>query len=153
MDVKWKLEVLWWMITAIIMVLIITPIYTSIGYDYPFYLANVLFVIVFVTFTRYIFLLKYTFFSHNSWIKVFFVFLPIPLFMYFIDSMYDFQKFLDEEGLISIMDKLSAKNQISLSKYIQYEKLFFGTGAIITLVLLPIRMIVSIWRVRNRGTV
>ena len=137
---------IWWLITAVIVVILMTPIFTKIENGYPFYIPNIVFIIVFITFTRYIFLLKYTLFSHNAWVKFFFVFLPIPLFFYFIDAMYEFQRFLDEEGLVSIMDKLSAGNQYSLAKYIKYEMILFGSGAIITLILFPLRMIVSIWR-------
>ena len=151
--IKWQIEMLWWLITTVIVVLIMTPIFTNLGNSYPFYLANIIFIIVFITLTRYIFLLKYTLFSHATWVKALFVFLPIPLFLYCIDSLYDFQRFLDEEGLISIMDELSSTSQTKLAKYIQYEKLLFGSGAILTLVMFPLRMIVSIWRVRNRGTV
>jgi hypothetical protein len=75
------------------------------------------------------------------------------MFFYFMDSLYDFQRFLDEDGLISLMGSLNIDQQYGLAKYIRYEKLFFGTGAMVTIIMLPIRMIVSIWRVRNRGTV
>ena len=150
---KWKLEGLWWLTTIVLVALVISPIYLNLNDNYPFYTANILYIIVFVTLTRYIFLLKHTVFSHTLWIKAILIFLPIPIFLYCIDSMYDFQRFLDEEGLISIMDKLTAEKQSNLSKYIKYEKLFFGAGAIITLIMLPIRMIISIWRVKNRDSV
>ena len=70
-----------------------------------------------------------------------------------MDALYDFQRFLDEEGTITLMGNLRSDQQYQLSKYIQYQKLFFGTGAVITLFALPLRMIISIWRRRNRGTV
>ena len=149
----WKMEAIWWLVTAVILALVMAPIFFNIGANYPFYIPNILFIVVFVTFTRYIFLLKYSLFSHTTWIKAVLVFLPIPIFLYFIDAMYDFQRFLDEEGMISVMGSLSADTQYQLAKYVQYENLFFGTGAILTCILFPMRMIVSMWRVRNRGTV
>lgn len=147
------MEAIWWLVTAVILALVMAPIFFNIGANYPFYIPNILFIVVFVTFTRYIFLLKYSLFSHTTWIKAVLVFLPIPIFLYFIDAMYDFQRFLDEEGMISVMGSLSADTQYQLAKYVQYENLFFGTGAILTCILFPMRMIVSMWRVRNRGTV
>ena len=153
MNNKWSLEILWWLITIILTVLIMLPIYTNVGSNYPYYTANVAFIFVFLTFTRYIFLLRYAPFSHSDMVKGILIFIPIPLFFYFIDALYDFQRFLDEEGLVTILGNLNSEAQFQIAKYIQYEKLFFGSGAIITLVLFPIRMIVSIWRVRNRGTV
>ena len=153
MNNKWSLELIWWLVTAIVVVLLMMPIYTSIGSHYPYYIPNIFFIVIFITFTRYMFLLKHTFFSHITWIKAILVFLPIPLFFYAMDALYDFQRFLDEEGVVSILGNLSSDDQYKLAKYIQYQKLFFGAGAIITLILLPFRMVVSMWRVRNRGTV
>ena len=153
MNNKWSLELIWWLVTAILVVLLMLPIYSSIGSQYPYYQPNIFFIVVFVTFTRYIFLLKYTFFSHLTWVKAVLVFLPIPLFFYSMDALYDFQRFLDEEGVISILGNLGSEDQYKLAKYIQYQKLFFGAGAITTLMMLPFRMVISMWRVRNRGTV
>lgn len=148
-----KIEGIWWLITAVIVLLLMTPIYTGLGMKYPFYTSNIAFIVIFITFTRYMFLLRFTFFSHIIWIKAILIFLPIPIFIYFIDSLYNFQRFLDEDRLNSIMKGLHVNQQYSLAKYIRYEMLFFGTGAMVTVIMMPIRMIVSIWRVRNRGTV
>lgn len=136
----------------IIVILIMMPVYNALGSDYPFYTPNILFIAIFITFTRYIFLVKYTFFADVPLIKIIFIFLPIPIFFYSIDALYDFQRFLDEEGVVSLLGELSAEEQYSMAKYIRYQKIFFGTGAIITLAMLPVRMIVSLWRRKNRGT-
>ena len=152
MHSKLVLELIWWIVTLIIVILIMMPIYNALGDNYPFYFPNILFIIIFITFTRYIFLVKYTFFADVPLIKIIFIFLPIPIFFYSIDALYDFQRFLDEEGVVSLLGKLSAEEQYSMAKYIRYQKIFFGTGAIITLAMLPVRMIVSLWRRKNRGT-
>ncbi len=73
--------------------------------------------------------------------------------MYMVDNIYDFQAFLDEQGLYTILDKLSVEKQRSLGSYIKTQMIFFWTAAVISSVLLPIRMIISLWRQRNRGTV
>ena len=148
-----KIEGIWWLITAVVILLLMTPIYTGMGMNYPFYVSNIIFIVVFITFTRYMFLMRFTFFSHITWIKAVLIFLPIPIFFYAMDALYDFQRFLDEDGLIGLMGNLSVDQQYGLAKYIRYENLFFGTGAMVTIIMLPIRMVVSIWRVRNRGTV
>jgi hypothetical protein len=54
--------------------------------------------------------------------------------------------------VISLLGHLHVDDQYALAKYIRYQKIFFGTGAIITLIMLPIRMIISLWRRKNRGT-
>lgn len=133
--------------------LIMLPIYSSINHSYPFYLPNMFFIVVFITLTRYIFLLKHTWFAYKEWVKVIFVFLPIPLLIYSTDALYDFQRFLDEDGTAAILGELNADGQYKMAKYIRYQKLFFGTGAILVEILFPFRMLVSLWRRRNRGTV
>jgi len=132
--------------------ILMLPIYTALGTSYPYYVPNIIFIVIFITFTRYIFLVKYTFFADIAWVKIVLIFLPIPIFFYCIDALYDFQRFLDEEGVISILEGLHVDDQYTLSKYIRYQKILFGTGAIITLIMLPIRMIISLWRRKNRGT-
>ncbi len=81
------------------------------------------------------------------------IFAVIPLLLYLVDNVYDFQSFLDQEGIYSILDKLNGKNQGGYAKYIKSEMMFFWAGAFITSLLIPIRMIVSLWRMRHRNTV
>lgn len=70
-----------------------------------------------------------------------------------MDGVAQFQGFLDEKGLQSIMGHLDIETQNALSKFIRNEFIFFGVGSVIAAIILPIRLIISIWRVRNRGTV
>jgi len=101
------LEVVWWIFTLLLVVGILFPIYSKANATYPFYTSSILFIVVFVTFTRYIFLLKYTFLAHLEKLK-----LAIILFSAII-----------------------------------------GAGSIIAAIVLPLRLVVSIWLGRNRGTV
>jgi hypothetical protein len=149
---KLILELIWWAVTIVITTLIMLPIYNALGSEYPYYFPNIIFIVIFITLTRYIFLVKYTFFADVPLIKIVFIFLPIPIFFFCIDALYDFQRFLDEEGVISLLGHLHVDDQYALAKYVRYQKIFFGTGAIITLAMLPIRMIISLWRRKNRGT-
>ncbi|MBK8632080.1 MAG: hypothetical protein IPN72_00345 [Saprospiraceae bacterium] len=52
-------------------------------------------------------------------------------------------------GFVGI-SKDDANEASAMAKYARYQYLFFGTGAIMVLVLLPLRMIRSIWRVTNK---
>jgi hypothetical protein len=40
-----------------------------------------------------------------------------------------------------------------MTQYIRSEFLFFGVGSVIVSILLPFRMIISVWRTKNKGTV
>ena len=147
-----QLELVWWLFTAILAAGIVYPILNRID-SYPFLLTNVMHVIIFVTFTRYIFLLQYTFLAYRTYWKSGLIVLCIPLFFYQISDMNTFQAYMGEEGLETFMPNLDYPEQESLGKYIRNEMVLFGTGSTITIVLLPFRLILSIWRGLNRGTV
>ena len=153
MNSKWSFSVVSWIISIIIAIIVVIPIYTQIGSQYKFYFENIAFVLILLTFSRYIFLTKYHWFSHTDWIKVFFVFAVIPILLYIVDNLWDFQRFMDEDSISSIMQNLSAQDQSALSKYIKTEMTFFGAGAFIASIALPLRMINSMWRTRHRGKV
>lgn len=147
------LELVWWIATAIILVIVLLPIIDNIGDKYSFYVSNSFLIVVFITFTRYIFLLKHTFLSRNKILKLIFIFVPIPLFFYGLDSIYDFQDLIDKGGHIEMLSHLHPDTAMQISKYIKYQYIFFGTGTMFVLFLLPVRMIISIWRGINKGTV
>ena len=123
---KLLLEIIWWIATVIIVVLFIYPIYNSLGDKYVFYVSNIFFIILFITFTRYIFLLKYTFLADNKKLKVALVFIPIILFFYAIDSLFDFQDYIDRQQHIDMLSHLSPDRAMEISKYIKYQFLFFS---------------------------
>ena len=145
-------EFIWWVITAIIAYAVLYPI-TKAVYNFPFLMTNVIFVIVFITFTRYIFLLKHTFLAKRQLIKIGIVFLCIPLLFFLIQELNYFQTFLDERGVEHFLRHLPLPQQEALGGYIRSELLLFGTGSIICTILLPLRMIISVWRTHNKGTV
>ncbi len=149
---KAGLELLWWIITAFAVYGVLYPI-TRAVYDFPFLFTNALFVIIFITFTRYIFLLKHTFLARQQILKVVVVFLCIPLVFYLIQELNFFQIFLDERGVEAFLKHLSLPQQESLGGYIRNEMILFGTASIITAFLLPLRMTISVWRTHNKGTV
>jgi len=151
MKSKLTLELVWWLVTAIIVALFVLPIYTSLGDRYTFYFANIFFIVLFVTYTRLIFLTRYSFLSNNKWLKVIFVFLSIPLFFYAMDALFDFQDFFDRDDHIKMLSNLTPDKAVEFNNYIKYQFLFFGTGGMIVLFMMPVRMVISVWRTINRG--
>jgi hypothetical protein len=150
---KLTIELISIVITVVLVILFLLPIHDKIGDQYPFYVENALFIIVFFTLMRYLFLMKYHWLANLIWVKVVLVFLSVPILMYLIDNVYDFQSFSDEVGIYTIMENLETSKQKALASYIRNEMMFFWTGAFICALFLPIRMIVSLWRMKNRGTV
>lgn len=149
---KFSLELLMWIVTTILICLILLPVYINIK-AYPFYLTNVIFIVVFFTFARYIFLLKHTIVARSLFFKGFMMLVSIPIIMYLLDSLSSFQGFADDIGLQTLVTDLSLSRQESMIKYIRTEMIFFGVGAIIVAILFPFRMLVSIWRGINKNTV
>ena len=148
-----RLELIWWVVTVLIVAGVLFPIYNTLEQrSYPFWISNSVFIVVFITFSRYIFLIKHTFLAHKQWLKVTLAILCIPLFIYLLDEFSFFRAIADEIGLEELFDHLSLKGQISMANYVKSEMLFFGAASIICSVFMPIRMLISFWRTHNRGT-
>lgn len=149
MKKQWNFEILSWLFVFTFILLIIVPIYMRSGIYYPFYQTNIISIVVFLTFSRLLFLLSYTPYARIKWLKFILIFLPIPLFLFHIDSLYDFQRFIDEEGTISFFKGTSDLADYGFGKFIKYQFIFFNVGALVTIALIPIRMIISFWRTTN----
>jgi hypothetical protein len=149
---SWTIELIWWAISIFICILIILPVWRKVP-DFPFTHFNIAYILIFLNGMRYLFLLKHTPFAHALAVKLVIIFMTIPSLVYQIDWMSMFQDFKDEGILLGLVDYLPFEEGKGIRKYIENEYIFFGVGSILTSFLLPFRMIMSIWRVRNRGTV
>ncbi len=151
---KWMLEGIWWIVTAILIVIIMFPVWGKV--DYPFKFFNVVSIVAFVTLTRHIFLLKYSLIAQQNTLKVVLLILCLPLAWFLIENMSNFQTFLDyldDTGWDTVFGEKPHEKQLEMYKYLRTEVSFFGTASLILCVLFPIRMVISVWRQRNRGTV
>ncbi len=146
-----KSEILWWAVTALLLCAVLFPIYNGSNH-YPFWISNIVFVVVFLTFTRYIFLLKHTPLRHAQWLKVILLILCIPIGIYLVRALHAFEIFADERGVQSLYTNLSEKKQSSMVEYTKTEMLFFGVGSLLATVVMPFRMLISFWRTHNLGT-
>lgn len=149
MQKQWNFEFMSWVFVLVFIILVLYPVYYSVDNEYRFYITNIFSIILFLNYTRYIFLLGYTPFGRVNWIKLVFIFTAIPLFLYQIDNLYDFQRFLDEEGTVTLFENSFDMSNYNFGKYIKYQYLFFCIGALVTIVLMPLRMIISFWRTTN----
>lgn len=146
------LEVVFWIVTVILCIGVLFPIFNNFN-SFPFLWQNALAIIISVTYTRYIFLWKYTLFAKSYVIRIFFLVTTIPLVFYLIQSMNGFQTYLDDNGYDAFMEllkkPLSDDRKVGLLQYIRSEFIFFSTAAAIAGVVLPFRMIMSFWRTKN----
>lgn len=144
------LELLWWLITAIVAAGVLYPIWKEFR-DYTLLLPNLIFIVVFITLTRYMFLLPYTFLASRQVLKVALMFLCIPLIFLLIEQLVFFRTIADEDGWDEILPGVDMEFHSRLIGYVRSEMLFFGIGSIISSIVFPFQMIVSVWRKHNRG--
>ena len=147
-----QLELLFWLFTAAITAAVLLPILTSVD-DYPFLFINIVYIVAAITLTRYIFLLPFTFLARRQALKVVLFFLFIPLVFYLVQELNNFQVYLDEQGWDAVVGKLSYDRRNGMMGYIRSQMILFGVASIIAAIALPLRLAISVWRYRNRGTV
>lgn len=148
----WTLELLWWLFTAIVVVIVMLPIFVKVP-NFEFKWLNVFYIAATVTFTRYIFLLKYTPTAHSIPFKIIIPCITLISLLLITDGIAEYQRMVDEEGSISFLKHLPTEDIMGMARYIKAEYMFFGVSTVICAIILPIRMIVSIYRQLNRGTV
>ena len=147
-QLKQRLEAIWWAFTLILIIAVMTPLWIN-KITFPFLWINVLFIIIFVTFTRYIFLLKHTLWARKMWPKFLILGGSVILIFVIITAMGDFNNYVEEVGLQTLVDHLPQERRYPLIRYIQTEAIFFGVGSALAAAFFPIRMLISIWRIRN----
>lgn len=146
------LELLWWVVTAVIVALVLYPVHKAM-YVWRFEWLNIIFIVTLVTFTRYIFLLKHTFLARLQVLKVALMLLLLPATFALINGVSGFMIFIEEYTWDPITGHLPPLQKRSIEQYMWVEMLFFGVGSFIAAPALAVRLFISVWRVRNRGTV
>ncbi len=149
---KLFLELTWWMITAIVVCAIMYPIWPYTD-GFPVLKENIMFIVVFITLTRYIFLLKYTYLANFKYLKVFLVLVATPCIFYLVEQHQAFQTNLDNIGPEYVTAGVEDSKVLAMANYIKSEFTLFAVGSIIAAVAFPLRMIISVWRQINKGTV
>lgn len=150
---KLIVELIWWIFTGVLVILVVYPMLSTFE-EYDFIVSNAIFVIVTVTFTRYIFLLRHTFLASCRIGKAILLFGSIPLIFYLVSQMYYFRDFMDNEGLQSFnayfVEGVDYETRQTVLVYMAREMIFTGTASVIVSSLMPFRMLISVWRVYNK---
>ena len=147
-----SLEIIWWVITALVVVATQYPIHKAM-YVWPFAGWNIIFVVTLITLARYIFLLEHTFIARRQVLKVVLLMLMFPITFVLINGLNQFLTFIEEKTWEPLTGHLPVADRRSIENYIWSEMLFFGAGSCIAAPAFAARMMLSIWRTRNRGTV
>ncbi len=149
---KWQLEGVWWLFTALVVISVMFPVWRY-AQGFPYMGQNVLFIVLFVTLIRHLFLLKYTFLAKAEKWKIALIFVSMLLWAYTFRAWADVRSYLRADGFEPHFAHLDMEQMFAMAHYTRNEILFFLTGTLIALTIFPFRMVLSIWRVRNRGTV
>ncbi|MEP7195098.1 MAG: hypothetical protein ABI851_01170 [Saprospiraceae bacterium] len=149
---KWYSELIWWFGATLIAILILYPIY-YFKIEYPFYRNNVIFILGFFIFFRWVLLWHLTPYARQQWFKLILIFVMLPLVFYFSYEFSDFKNYIDDVGLQELVFNLSPDDQVAMTKYIRTEMLFFSICSLILGILVPPKLIWNIWKQYNLNTV
>ncbi|BDS14162.1 hypothetical protein [Aureispira anguillae] len=156
---KLLMELIWWGLTGLIAWMVTQPLWADFVKQHFIY-EVIIFVVIFITYTRYLFLLKYTFLAKLQPLKFILIFASIPLAFYLIQLFFNYQDFLEKqnEGMIEFQsyfrEGITFNEHYDLLRYLTKVYTFFGLSAIIIVVMAPFRLLISYWRVyNNTGTV
>ena len=148
---KILLEAVWWIVTIVIVVVVMYPIWTNYP-AYRFNTINIVNIVAFVTFTRYTFFLQYTFLEKLQYAKIAFILFTMAIVATIMTQMQSFNVWVDGGDPDVLLESVKkADMRESLLNYIKSEYIFFIVGAIVAAVFLAGRLMISVWRLRNRG--
>ncbi len=146
------LEIIWWIVTGLVIFAVLYPIHRA-GINWPFEAVNIGFVIALITFSRYIFLLPYTFIATRQEVKIALLLLMFPITFALAGAVNSFMTYVGEVTWDGITGHLLPEPKQAMESYLWSEMLFFGVGAALAAPAFAIRLFISVWRTRNRGTV
>ncbi len=146
------LEAIWWAATATAAFALVYPIRHALS-SWPFQAWNVAFIVMLMTFTRYIFLLKHTFLAKRQVLKVALILLLLPITFMLVSGLHGFMNYIEEQSWEPLTSHLPPDQKRAMESYTWGTMIFFGAGSIVAAPVLAGRLFLSIWRTRNRGTV
>jgi hypothetical protein len=152
---KLTMELIWWVITAIVVTIVVRPLWKEfVRYDFIYEL--IMFIIIFITYTRYLFFIKFTFLAHSQIVKFILIFVSLPFLFYLWQVFFNYQSFLEKqtEGMIEFQiyfrSDITFKERFETLTYLSNNYKFFGWSSILAVFISPFRLLVSFWRVHNK---
>ena len=149
---KLLFDFLWILLALLICLLVLLPIITHTR-DFPFYPVNAVFILTLFILFRHTFFLKHSLIGKMQYLKLALIFLSIPLVWQLISYLNGFITYVDDYSYEPILSHLNYTAREKMEVYIRTEMIFFGVASIVIGIIFPFRLLVSIWRVRNKGTI
>ena len=145
---KWWLESIWWIITAVVIYAILVPVYKAM-HVWPLLTWNIIFIAALVTMTRHIFLLPYTFLARKQVLKVAIILALFPITFALVNGLNIFLTYIEENTWETLTGHLPAEQKRAIESYLWTEMIFFGIGSVIAAPALAVRLFISIWKQHN----
>ena len=142
---KWSLELIWWLVTVVVVALIMLPIIQA-NIDFPWMIYNVVYLVGAITLLRYNFSLHHHPLSDSKLFKISLILVAPILFFPLLEGLHDFLEFNDQEGLQTLVGHLSVKKQSWMMKYMRIEYVLAGTTCFLGVFAMIVKMIRSLWR-------
>lgn len=146
---KILLELVWWIFTAVLVGTLLFPMLKDFP-NFPFMVSSALFLVAAITFARLTFFLQYSFLAQAQYVKIAFVLVTFAICIAVGFQLQDFNVWLDENDPASLLAEVIPSRRENLLLYIRSLYLFSAVGAIVSALFLAIRLLISIWRVRNK---
>ena len=137
-------ELAWWAFALVLAALVVLPIYSTVP-RFPFFGPNVLYVVVAVTITRYLFLLHVSWLRDRLILQAAVAFLLIPLIFYMVQEFNAFIIYFDERGPDVLVRGLEPELARTIDRYMHAEYRFFGVWAIVASAVMPFRLVYNAW--------
>lgn len=138
-------EILWILIAAVLALAVLAPPILSVG-EFLYQYENALIVFGFITVLRLLF-----FHRQAPWLgpkpaKGALCIAMIPVILFTILTINNVQTFVDANGFAALFGGIETDQITQWGRYLRNEVIFFGAGLLICAVILPVVLIIEVWR-------
>ncbi|TXF89365.1 hypothetical protein FUA23_10375 [Neolewinella aurantiaca] len=143
-------EFIWWAFTLVLAGLVLLPVYTQLP-EFQHLVPNFVYIVVAVTFTRYLFFLDISWLRDHLLIQGALSILLLPLIFWMVQYLNSFILFFDEKGPDVLIQHLDKDTGTIMNRYLKTEYRFFSIWAIIATAIMPFRLLFNVWKRYGAG--
>lgn len=144
---NWLRELLWWLFTLVFVAAVLYPIQGYIKSDHQ--TINILFIVLSVTYFRFIIFLDTVPYLGSTWTKVGLFIINALIFFQFLRAIQGFLDVIDSHTLSSFLTEeymfAHAEEVDRVFMYFKREYILFATTCQMLLVILNVRLLYSVW--------
>ncbi len=142
---KFITEILWILIAGVIALAVLAPPILSVS-EFQFQLDNALIIFGFISVLRLLFFHKQAPWLGYKPVKAAVCVAMIPVFLFTVLSINNVQTFVDANGYAALFGGMETELMTQWGRYVRNEVVFFGAGLLICSVILPVVLIIEVWR-------